>query len=292
MVVEWPGAKRSLDAFDLSGKRALVLGAATGVGRSVALAFAEAGADLALATVTSSAEEALALRKTAREVREVGRTAIEQSVDASSGQGAQVMVRQVSKELGGIDVLVTAPFAAEGFVGKELTKLSDADWAKVMGLNLNATFFTCRAAAKEMLKQGTRNEEQGTGSEGQDEGQVVSAGGGRIITVASVLGERGLVNSAAYCAAQAGILNLTRAMAQEWAARGITANAIALGWMEDSLGLGDPSPETNKTVRFVPMKRAGRVDEAAPLAVWLASDAAGYVSGQVFYVDGGLTVHL
>ena len=83
-----------------------------------------------------------------------------------------------------------------------------------------------------------------------------------------------------------------RAMSQEWAAQGITANAIALGWMEDSLGLGDPAPKTNKTVRFVPMKRAGRVDEAAPLALWLASEAAGYVSGQVFYVDGGLTTHL
>jgi NAD(P)-dependent dehydrogenase (short-subunit alcohol dehydrogenase family) len=278
LVVEWPGAKRSLDAFDLSGKRALVLGAATGVGRAIALAFAEAGADLALATVTSGADEALALRKTAREVRDMGRTALEQSLDASSGQGAQVMVRQVSKELGGLDVLVTAPFAPEGFVGKEVTKLTDADWAKVMGLNVNATFFACRAAAKEMLK----DEGRGSGV----------AGRGRIITVASVLGERGLVGSAAYCAAQAGILNLTRAMAQEWAAQGITANAIALGWMEDSLGLGDPSPETNKTVRFVPMKRAGRVDEAAPLALWLASDAAGYVSGQVFYVDGGLTTHL
>ena len=94
------------------------------------------------------------------------------------------------------------------------------------------------------------------------------------------------------CAAQGGILNLTRALAQEWAAEGITVNAIAQGWMEHSRALGDLSPEANQTVRYVPMKRAGDSDEVAPLAVYLASDASGYVTGQVLFVDGGLTVHL
>jgi NAD(P)-dependent dehydrogenase (short-subunit alcohol dehydrogenase family) len=115
---------------------------------------------------------------------------------------------------------------------------------------------------------------------------------GRVINVVSVLGERGIANAAAYCAAHGGVLNLTRALAQEWAAQGITVNAIALGWMEDSLALGDADPGANKTVRYIPMKRAGRPDEAGPLAVYLASDASGYVTGQTFFVDGGLTVHL
>src|SRR3990170_5220802 len=169
-VAEWPEARRSLDAFDLSGKRALVVGAATGAGRAIALALAEAGADLALASVTTATEEVLALRKTVREVRELGRTAIEQAVDASSGQGAQVMVRQVAKELGGIDVLVNAP---DLFVGKPATRTSDAEWSKVIAGNLSATFFVCRAAGREMLREGTRNpsprlragKEQGTGKE-------------------------------------------------------------------------------------------------------------------------------
>ena len=272
-VPEWPNAKRSLDAYDLSGKRALVLGAGSGAGRAIALALAEAGADLALSTVTTDGEEVMALRKTARGVRELGRTAVEQAIDASLGTGAQVMVRQVTKELGRIDVLVNAP--PGGFLGKPATKVSDAEWAKVIGRTLSATFVACRAVGREMLKGGAENRP-----------------GGRIINVASVLGERGLANAAAYCAAQGGILNLTRALAQEWAAQGITVNAIAQGWMEDSPALGDPTPEANQTVRYIPMKRAGRPDEVAPLAVYLASDASGYITGQILFVDGGLTVDL
>jgi NAD(P)-dependent dehydrogenase (short-subunit alcohol dehydrogenase family) len=189
-------------------------------------------------------------------------------------------VKQVLKELGRIDVLVNAP---DTFVAKPATRISDADWAKVIAGNVGATFFACRAVGREMLK----HEGQGPGVRGQDR-----ATRGRIINVASVLGERGLANASAYCAAQAGILNLTRALAQEWAGQGITVNAIALGWMEDAAALGNTDPATNQTVRFIPMKRAGRADEVAPLAVYLASDASAYVTGQVLYVDGGLTVHL
>jgi len=271
-VADWPNAKRSLDAYDLTGKRALVVGASGGVGRAIALALAEAGADIALCTSTTSGDETFALRKVAREVRDLGRNAIEQSIDASIGTAAQVMVRQVAKDFGGIDVLVNAP---DLFVAKPATRITDVDWAKIIGQNLSATFFTCRAVGKEMLKAETNGRARG-----------------RIINVASVLGERGLPNASAYCAAQAGVLNLTRALAQEWAAQGITVNAIALGWMEDSPALADPTPDANQTVRFIPMKRVGRADEVAPLAVYLASDASGYVAGQVMYVDGGLSVHL
>ncbi len=271
-VPQWENAKRSIDAYDLTGQKALVVGAASGAGRAVALALAEAGADLALCTETTLAEEALDLRKTARDAREMGREVIEQSTDVSSGQGATVMVRQVAKEMGGLDIVVNAP---DLFLGKAVTRITDAEWAKVLGQNLSATFFVCRAAGKEMLKNELTNRSRG-----------------RVINIASALGERGLANASAYCAAQGGILNLTRALAQEWAAEGITVNAIAQGWMEDSRALGDLSPEANQTVRFVPMKRAGKSDEVAPLAVYLASDASGYVTGQVLFVDGGLTVHL
>jgi NAD(P)-dependent dehydrogenase (short-subunit alcohol dehydrogenase family) len=271
-VPRWENAKLSIDAYDLTGQKALVVGAASGAGKAVALALAEAGADVALCTETTLAEEALELRKTAREVREMGRNAIEQSTDVTSGQGAQVMVRQVAKEMGRLDIVVNA---ADLFLGKAATSISDAEWARVLAQNLSATFFVCRAAGKEMLKNELTNRSRG-----------------RVINVSSALGERGLANASAYCAAQGGVLNLTRALAQEWAAEGITVNAIAEGWMEDSRALGDLSPDANQTVRFIPMKRAGSPLEVAPLAVYLASDASGYVTGQVLFVDGGLTVHL
>jgi NAD(P)-dependent dehydrogenase (short-subunit alcohol dehydrogenase family) len=121
---------------------------------------------------------------------------------------------------------------------------------------------------------------------------MVKQGWGRIVNVASALGERGLANSAAYCAAKGGVMNLTRALAQEWGPHGVTANCIAPGWLEDSPGLGDPDPQANRLVRFIPMRRPGNADEIAPLALWLASDASGYVSGQTFFVDGGLMCHL
>jgi NAD(P)-dependent dehydrogenase (short-subunit alcohol dehydrogenase family) len=270
---DWPGAKRSLDAFDLSGKKALVVGASRGAGRAIALALAEAGADLALCTSSTAGDETVALRKAARDVRDLGRVAVEQSIDSSIGTAAQVMVKQVLKELGRIDVLVNA---ADIFVAKPVTRISDAEWSRVIAGNVGAAFYTCRAVGREMLKADV--------GDGQSRG--------RIINIASLLGERGLPNASAYCAAQAGILNLTRALAQEWAAEGITVNAIALGWMEGSPALGDPDPQSNKTVRFIPMKRAGDGDDVAPLAVYLASDASGYVTGQVHYVDGGLSVHL
>jgi NAD(P)-dependent dehydrogenase (short-subunit alcohol dehydrogenase family) len=116
--------------------------------------------------------------------------------------------------------------------------------------------------------------------------------GGRIINVTSVLGDRAIANAVAYCAAQAGVHNLTRALATEWGPHGITVNAIAQGWMEYSPAIGNPDPAANQTVRFVPMKRAGAADELAPLAVYLASDSCGYISGQILYVDGGLSTHL
>ncbi len=279
-VADWPDTKRSLDAYDLTGKRALVVGAASGVGRAIAVALAEAGADLALCTTTMDGNEAVALRKTAREVRELGRTAVEQSIDASLGTGAHVMVRQVSKELGRIDVLVNAP---DLFLGKPATRVSDAEWAKVIGQNLSATFFACRAVGREMLK-GASAELSTSEVEGRTRG--------RIINVVSVLGERGMANASAYCAAQGGILNLTRALAQEWADNGITVNAIAQGWLEDAAALNGGDEASKKTVRFIPMKRTGKAAEVAPLAVYLASDASGYVTGQTLFVDGGLTVHL
>jgi NAD(P)-dependent dehydrogenase (short-subunit alcohol dehydrogenase family) len=267
MENEWGDVRLGVDAYDLSGKRALVIGAGGPAGRAVALALGEAGADVVVSSVTNDGDEIVRAKGVQRELTKMGRTASTVATDVTLGTGVQVMVRQVAKELGGIDILVNAP---DLFLGKPADATTDIEWNRVLQVNLSGTFHACRAAGKEMLK----------------------AGGGRIINVSSALGERGMANAAAYCAAHAGVLNLTRALAQEWGPQGITVNAIAQGWMEHSAAIGNPDPAANQTVRFVPMKRAGRADELGALAVYLASEAAAYVTGQVLFVDGGLTTHL
>ncbi len=268
MKNEWGDVRSGLDAFDLSGKRALVIGAGGAAGRAIALALGEAGADVTVSSTSNDGDEIMRTKRVQQELTKMGRKSSTVATDVTLGAGVQVMVRQVAKDLGGIDILINAP---DLFLGKAAESTTDVEWNKVMQVNLAGTFHGCRAAGKEMLKQET---------------------GGRIINVTSVLGERAIANAAAYCAAQAGVLNLTRALATEWGPHKITVNAIAQGWMEHSAAIGNPDPAANQTVRFVPMKRAGFADELGPLAVYLASDSCGYISGQVMFVDGGLTTHL
>ena len=268
MKNEWGEVRLGIDAYDLTGKRALVIGAGGAAGRAIALALGEAGADVTVSSTSTDGEEVMRAKRVQQELVKLGRKSTTVATDVTLGQGVQVMVRQVAKEMDGIDILVNAP---DLFLGKPAESTTDIDFNRVMQVNLAGTFHACRAVGKEMLKQER---------------------GGRIINVASVLGERAIANAAAYCAAQAGILNLTRALATEWGPHRITVNAIAQGWMEHSPAIGNPDPAANQTVRFVPMKRAGKADELAPLAVYLASDSCGYISGQVMFVDGGLTTHL
>lgn len=268
MKNEWGDVRLGIDAYDLSGKRALVIGAGAPAGRAIALALGEAGADVTVSSITTNGDEVMRVKKVHRELTDMGRRSWTVATDVTLGTGVAVMVRQVAKDMDGIDVLVNAP---DLFLGKPAESTTDVEWSRVLQTNLFGTFHGCRAVAKEMLKQGR---------------------GGRMINVCSILGERAIANVAAYAAAQGGIVNLTRALATEWGPSGITVNAIAQGWMEYTPLVGDPDPAQNKTVRFVPMKRAGAADEMGPLAVYLASDSCGYISGQILYVDGGLSTHL
>lgn len=273
--MEWTNPKLGREIWDFTGRKVLVMGAGWSVGREIALAFAEAGADVAVTTATTDAEEALAVKKLSQQIGGMGRQSIAEAVDMSIGTNVQVAVRQIVKEMGTPDVLVTAP---DLYLGKPADKVTDAEWARVISLNLSGPFYACRGIGKEML---TRDLPPGR-----------EFNRGRIICVASALGQRGLANSAAYCAAKAGVQNMVRALAQEWAPHQITVNCIAPAWLEDTPGLGDPTPEVNQLVRYIPMRRPGTASEVAPMALWLASDAAGYVTGQTFAVDGGLLCHL
>jgi NAD(P)-dependent dehydrogenase (short-subunit alcohol dehydrogenase family) len=152
--------------------------------------------------------------------------------------------------------------------GKPFTEVTLEEWEAVMATNVRSVFLFCREAGRQMLRQGK----------------------GRIVNIISGLAERGLWNSAAYCASQGAVLQLTRSLALEWAREGIRVNAIGTGWYS----LEEPSPEEaqkERLVRFIPLRRKGHPRDIAALLVYLASDSCDYTTGQPIYVDGGLMSH-
>jgi NAD(P)-dependent dehydrogenase (short-subunit alcohol dehydrogenase family) len=178
-------------------------------------------------------------------------------------------VKRAAADMGGLQILASA---ADRFLAKPVTTITPDELAEVMMANYATQFYACQASIEVMLQQRQ---------------------GGAIVLVTHVLGERGLPNTSAYAAAHGAVHNLIRALAQEIAPEGISINGIALGWMEwmhDRLNRADE--EAKRALRFPIIKRTGIAADVGPIAVWLAGTAVGYVTGQVFPVDGGLTQHL
>ena len=256
------------EQFALDGKRALVIGASNAIGRAIAVALAEAGADVAVATTTPSKDEETAANSCANEIWALDRKGFAQAIESADEADVNALVERTVGELGGLEVLVNAhdlPFA------KPAPETDFAEWRRVLDVNLGGPFLASRAVGQRMLAE--------------------DHPGGSIINVASVLGERGLANGAAYCSAQAGVLNLTRALALEWARDGVRVNAIGAGWTEGTAMAGDDESRA-KLERYLPYKRLARPDEIAGIAVYLASDVSAYLTGQVVWVEGGALSHV
>jgi NAD(P)-dependent dehydrogenase (short-subunit alcohol dehydrogenase family) len=178
-------------------------------------------------------------------------------------------VTRAAADMGGLQVLASA---ADRFLAKPVTAITPDELSEVLMANCAAQFYACQAGIDVMLRQGQ---------------------GGNIVLVTHVLGERGLPNTSVYAAAHGAVHNLIRALAQEMAPHGISINGVALGWMDwmhDRLDSSDE--EANRALRFPIIRRAGMPEDVGPLAVWLAGTGVGYVTGQIFPVDGGLTQHL
>ncbi len=250
-----------LKEYDLSGKVAVVTGAGKGLGEQIALALAEAGADLALVGRNRRNLEAVAAR-----ARRMGRKVIVIRADVRREKDVARMGRQAYESFKRIDILVNNA----GVIQRApAMKISLQDWQEVMDTNLTGPFLCMKACQPIMARQG----------------------GGGIINLASGAGLFGRANMSSYCASKAGLVNLTRALAIEWAKDKIRVNAIAPGQFETDMGapLLNDKRALREFMKNIPLRRIGKPREIGLWAVMLASDAAAYMTGQVVVVDGGMT---
>jgi len=244
--------------FDLTGRTAVVVGGSTGIGRALALGLADAGADV----VTTARREAL-VDEVAREIEARGRKTLRVPSDVGDVASLEMVRDAVLDAFGKIDVLVVAA----GVTKRAPTlDLDEAEWHRIIDTNLTGTFHACRVFGRTM----------------------VAAGYGRIINIASLASFVGLLDVAAYTASKSGVAGFTRALAVEWAPSGVTVNAIAPGVFRTDLNraLLD-SPRGQELLLRTPMKRFGKVEELVGAAIYLASHASSFVTGQLIVVDGG-----
>ena len=248
--------------FDLTGKTALVTGGSRGLGRAIVLALAGQGADVAV-NYRGNAEAA---DEVAQQVIDLGRRALTIQGDTSEGREAcEAMVKAALDGLGSVDILVNNA----GITRDNLIMRMDAEeWDAVIDTNLSGPFWMTRATARPMLK----------------------ARSGRIINMSSAAGRMGNAGQANYAAAKAGLIGLTKTTARELASRGITCNAIAPGLITTDLTADLPEAATEALKGMTPLGYIGTVDDVAAAAVYLASDEARYVTGQVLGVDGGIVM--
>ena len=245
--------------FDLTNKIALVTGSSRGIGRAIALALARRGADVA---IHFHAHEDKA-REVEAEIKALGRSTLAMGADARDGAALLNLWRETETQLGPIDILVNnAGMVKNSF----LAMTPETSWDELMDVNLKSAFQLSKLAARSMTRRKS----------------------GRIINIASQAGQMGDVMRAPYCASKAGLIGLTKATARELAAQNITCNALAPGFIETDILAASEESKREAQRKLVPLGRFGTPEEIASLAVYLASDEAAYVTGQVFGIDGGL----
>ena len=245
----------------LEGKVALVTGASRGIGRAIALTLAEHGADVAI----NFAGNVAAAEEVAKEITALGRKAILVQGSVADAAVCQEIVAKVIAELGKIDILVNnAGITRDGL----LLRMSDEDWDAVLTTNLKGVFNCTKAVLKPMMKQRS----------------------GKIVNMASVVGETGNAGQANYAAAKAGVIGFTKTVAKEIASRGITVNAVAPGFIATDMTKVLPDKVKEAMAAGIPLGRAGEPQDIANAVLFFVSDKAAYITGQVLNVDGGMVM--
>lgn len=249
----------ALEAFRLEGRVAIVTGASRGLGRAMALALAEAGADVAVA-----ARSEPELAETAAAVEKLGRRALAIRTDVTVYAEVEALVERTATTLGRLDIVVNNSGVA---AVKPLAEMPPEDFRRSVEVNLVGVFNGCRAAA----------------------GRLIAQRSGKIINLSSMLGAAGLPGYVAYSASKGGVIALTRALGVEWARYNVQVNAMAPGWIVTDMNREafDDTRVRERLLRDVPARRTGRVDEVGPLVVYLASSASDYMTGQTVFLDGG-----
>jgi 3-oxoacyl-[acyl-carrier protein] reductase len=237
-----------------------VTGAGRGIGRATALALAQAGVNVAVAV----SRDLEAAERVAGEAREAGVQAFAQRVDVREREAVEALVQAAMERFGSLDVMINNAGVTRDTL---LLRMDEDAWDEVLDVNLKGVFHGTRAALRPMLKQRA----------------------GRIVNVSSILGLTGNPGQANYCAAKAGILGLTRATAKEVASRGITVNAVAPGYIQTQMTEKLPAAATEELLKRIPMGRQGTPEEVAAAILFLCSEAASYMTGQVLVLDGGMT---
>lgn len=246
--------------LDLTGKTAVVVGGTSGIGLALNKGLALAGAN-----VVPTGRRAELVRKAADEITALGRRSLAQTCDVTKEASIEELLAAVLKEFGHVEILVNCA----GTTKRTPTlQVSDAEWNGIIDTNLNGTLRTCRVFGRHMIERGY----------------------GRIVNIASIASFLALQEVAAYCASKAAVTALTKSLAIEWATKGVCVNAIAPGVFRTELnaGLLDGTERGQEFKLRTPMHRFGQLDELAGAAVFLASDAASYVTGHVLAVDGGI----
>lgn len=254
--------------IDLSGRAALVTGSSSGVGAAIAEALAEAGADLAVHYQQNEKGAQKTVKSIASQGRK-GREAILVQGNVGVEKEAEALVQEATASLGRLDILVNN---AGVTLGGTIAELETAAWRQTLATNLDGPFFVSRAYLRQLKKQ--------------ENNPAMGESRGKIINIASVHQEIPLENAVAYCASKGGLLMFTRALALELAPQKINVNAIAPGWIE----VGRPGVVAKPKIgmaRF-PWGRAGKPEEVASLAVYLASSLADYITGSALVIDGGM----
>lgn len=242
-------------------RAAVVTGGSRGIGRAVCVALAKQGCNV----VVNYCHGEAAAAETAALCKELGVEAVTVQADVSTAEGCKKLFEEAVNAFGRVDILVNNAGVTRD---KLLLQMTEEDFDRVLAVNLKGAFNTCKAVCRQMAR----------------------AKSGRIINISSVSGLMGNPGQANYAASKAGLIGLTKTLAKEYASRGVTCNAVAPGFIETEMTAAMPAPALEAAAGAIPAKRLGRPEDIAAAALFLASDGASYITGEVLKVDGGLYI--